>query len=379
MAGNTAGVSPLDDIVTKVCQSSEEDWGLILEICDKVSASQNGPKDFLSAFVKLVRAQGSLEKIGLKALLVMESCVKNCGYSFHKEMCAKFFQDEIQRLLLFRTGTPVAVCKRLKELLVEWEKEFKGNPSLGAVSSTILALRQDGHEFPGYAALGVSKKTAFVVPKTEAEQDAELAAAIAASLQESTKLAKTMPFSPADPPKAPRRTVLALYQFEAKEEGELSFEEGDVLHVIDDSHPDWWKGEFRGRVGLFPSNFVQSSSKDAKKPSQPLPAPSQPSPIVDPANLTAEIEKLDQTLELFMNADPNSGSAEATKQLEDAFAHCLTTRSLLESKRGAFEAKYNDFFAVHERLTNILSVYDHMMKSLPPSHQFPHTPPTFHA
>lgn len=54
---------------------------------------------------------------------------------------------------------------------------------------------------------------------------------------------------------APRR-VKALYDFEPNDEGELAFKEGDVIRVIDSAYKDWWKGELRGEIGIFPVNYV---------------------------------------------------------------------------------------------------------------------------
>jgi signal transducing adaptor molecule len=57
---------------------------------------------------------------------------------------------------------------------------------------------------------------------------------------------------------APKK-VKALYDFEPNEEGELSFKEGDIIRVIDSVYKDWWKGELRGQIGIFPVNYIVGS------------------------------------------------------------------------------------------------------------------------
>lgn len=54
--------------------------------------------------------------------------------------------------------------------------------------------------------------------------------------------------------------VRALHNFEPADSGELAFEKGDIIKVVDRTHKDWWRGQLKGRTGIFPVNYVVRSS-----------------------------------------------------------------------------------------------------------------------
>lgn len=50
--------------------------------------------------------------------------------------------------------------------------------------------------------------------------------------------------------------VRALHSFEPTEPNELAFERGDIIKVVNQEYKDWWRGQLRGRTGIFPVNYV---------------------------------------------------------------------------------------------------------------------------
>uniref|UniRef100_A0A3P9P2G0 Intersectin 2b n=1 Tax=Poecilia reticulata TaxID=8081 RepID=A0A3P9P2G0_POERE len=60
--------------------------------------------------------------------------------------------------------------------------------------------------------------------------------------------------------------VIAIYDYTAANQDELSFSKGQLINVLDKSNPDWWKGEVNGVTGLFPFNYVQMTTDN--EPSQ---------------------------------------------------------------------------------------------------------------
>ena len=64
---------------------------------------------------------------------------------------------------------------------------------------------------------------------------------------------------PSKPPKPKNlKFVRASFAYKAKDSEELSFDQGDLLYILDDvSDPDWWKARCKGKEGFVPANFAE--------------------------------------------------------------------------------------------------------------------------
>ncbi|XP_039388469.1 intersectin-2 isoform X2 [Mauremys reevesii] len=54
--------------------------------------------------------------------------------------------------------------------------------------------------------------------------------------------------------------VIAMYDYAATNEDELSFSKGQIINVLRKDDADWWQGEISGVTGLFPSNYVKMTT-----------------------------------------------------------------------------------------------------------------------
>src|SRR5262249_49837472 len=59
--------------------------------------------------------------------------------------------------------------------------------------------------------------------------------------------------------------VRALHKFEPTEPGELAFDKGDIIKVVDRGYKDWWRGQLRGKTGIFPVNYVVSIAFELRR------------------------------------------------------------------------------------------------------------------
>lgn len=123
-------------------------------------------------------------------------------------------------------------------------------PSLARQSST----SKYGVPPPPPSAAG----TAVTAPPPYTNDGASPAAVASAS-----SLGKKAP--PPPPPMKKSSSVpapqycVALYDFAAQAEGDLSFNVGDRIQIIErsDSQDDWWTGKVNGVSGSFPGSYTQ--------------------------------------------------------------------------------------------------------------------------
>ncbi len=73
------------------------------------------------------------------------------------------------------------------------------------------------------------------------------------------------PYSPPQPSPSAHSNSLqttqpcarAIYDFEAENEGELEFKEGDLIMLTEEIDENWLEGELDGHTGFFPQNYVE--------------------------------------------------------------------------------------------------------------------------
>jgi hypothetical protein len=54
----------------------------------------------------------------------------------------------------------------------------------------------------------------------------------------------------------------AVFDFEGDDYDQLSFQVGDLITILEQDPSGWWTGEFKGRVGMFPYNYVEIEASE---------------------------------------------------------------------------------------------------------------------
>ncbi|PIK49180.1 putative hepatocyte growth factor-regulated tyrosine kinase substrate [Apostichopus japonicus] len=110
----------------------EPDWDATLQVCDSVRQQDVTAKYALTQVKK--KLQDKNPRVGLYALQVLESCMKNCGNPIHEEVATGPFMNEMKDLV--------------NELLQAWAHAFRNEAKLKIVVDTFNQMKSDGHSFP---------------------------------------------------------------------------------------------------------------------------------------------------------------------------------------------------------------------------------------
>ncbi|XP_062520363.1 signal transducing adapter molecule 1-like [Corticium candelabrum] len=374
-------------------EKSDVDWALVMDICDRVNESQNGPAEVMKAVKKRLGDPRAL--VVLHTLNLLGALVENCGKQLHLLVCSRDFATEFRRLVKM-SGPQQKVADKMKELIHKWVFEnFKGHADLGIIEYELYwNLKREGVHFPSSGAHTMPSASSTVskpAGSVQISEDEQLARAIQMSLNESTssstpqaapvassvsslypQLGGNRAPSPTPTRRAPAemRKVRALFNFEAAEDNELSFKAGDIIGILDDSDPNWWRGQTYEGIGLFPANFV-SPDLSAPPPSQQLADRrtrfADSVPVTEKAKKKAEIseEKIDLLLEMLKNADATDANGEEDATVKELEAQCKEMGGLVTDKMRETDRAVSELTKLKEQFEDAMAMYQRLIKEVP--------------
>jgi len=377
-------------------KNTTEDWGLIMSVCDRVGATNTGPKECLKALVK--RLNHPDPHVVVQAITLLDACVNNCGRYFLLEIASREFETEFRKLL---GKSHPKVAEKLKAMLKRWaEGEFSKDSQYSLIPSLYTNLKREGLDFNGGEA-GPKKKSELpqdpLVVSSQQEED-DLAKAIQLSLQENKGSSKASSSSASngsgalypldslgsglgtDPvatggasalPRKEEKKARALYDFEAAEDNELTFKAGEMVVILDDGDPNWWKGSNHRGEGLFPSNFVttdlDSDVRGERKRSVVFNEEvevKEVEQVTFPAQETIDQNKISTLLSMLHEADPTTGEADPPDmpRLEQQVS---AMGPLIDAELERTDRRHAQLTRLSHELVDALSLYHNLMREAP--------------
>ncbi|XP_038163250.1 ADP-ribosylation factor-binding protein GGA1-like [Cyprinodon tularosa] len=123
MAAAPPDETSLQSLINKATNplNKETDWDNIKGFCDKLDSEPDGPQ--LATRLLAHKIQSPQEWEAMQALLVLETCMKNCGNRFHGEVGKFRFLNELIKVVspkYLGTRAPEPVKAKVLEMIYSW-------------------------------------------------------------------------------------------------------------------------------------------------------------------------------------------------------------------------------------------------------------------
>ncbi|VUZ39890.1 unnamed protein product [Hymenolepis diminuta] len=374
----------MEAAIDKCCdlKNLDDNWAEIINVADTYAMGQ--PKRCLKLITNKIFQHNP--NVSMKAITLLDSCVKNAGNSFTREMSSREFTQN------FKKGYPKLQTKprmRLIDLSKGWWKDYGSNPEFSLLTGLYpwieIEYPTHVHEYEASMNIENKMKNREKIRNLKAQEEEDLAKAIALSLSETEAKAsqsRNQPLAQQTQQPQPSSSVYptlqnsgntsttaptpngnqnlgtarAQFDFEAAEDNEISFKEGDIITLIDISDQNWWRGRIFGTEGLFPAQFVTRESADAGKDTK---APDAKKSDASSQKKAVKIdpELVENCLEMLGDADTTGVSRPDPEDLPVMEAQCKAMEPLIEAELESVYGRISEVDLLKQKLSEALAQY----------------------
>uniref|UniRef100_A0AAQ5X4B8 Golgi associated, gamma adaptin ear containing, ARF binding protein 1 n=1 Tax=Amphiprion ocellaris TaxID=80972 RepID=A0AAQ5X4B8_AMPOC len=122
--------------------NKETDWDSIKGFCDQLDNEPEGPQ--LATRLLAHKIQSPQEWEAMQALMVLETCMKNCGKRFHSEVAKFRFLNELIKVVspkYLGARAPEPVKKKVLEMMYSWTVRL---PNETKIADAYQMLKKQG-------------------------------------------------------------------------------------------------------------------------------------------------------------------------------------------------------------------------------------------
>ncbi|GAA6054704.1 hypothetical protein JCM3770_000039 [Rhodotorula araucariae] len=385
--------NPYDEVVSKATdeKQTEINWEVALAVCDKVNdQGEPGARNCIAALQKRFTHRSA--NVQLFSLTLATALVNNCGPSVHREISGKAFTQALTRLINDRTTHDTVKKEALKQIET-WVKEHPNNSDFDLLVETYETLKRQGHNFHPERPPTPKGPSDDLLRREEEELQRALAESAALAdpkrnYQPSSSRARSpSPVRAAPPAREPAGTagpkfVRGLYNFDGETADELPFRRGETVRVLERVSDEWWRGELRGRIGIFPTNYVEELPDEPSLSGVPAYQQSQQSLSVTPADpaageaeIFAQAAAVDKLLALMHQLRARGEDFADNEELTDLYNSSMALRPRVVQLIRKYEQKQADLYAMSEKVDRAKATYE-QLTGTPPQHAHSYPQPT---
>lgn len=181
------------------------------------------------------------------------------------ERPASLYQSSIDRSLERPTSSA--------SLASDFRKRRKSEPAVGQPRGlgdpSASRMSPGGADLPGSSATLTKSFISSSPSSPSRAKDRESPRSYSSTLSD---LGRSAPRERRGTPEKEKFPAKAVYDFKAQTSKELSFKKGDTVYILRKIDQNWYEGEHRGRVGIFPISYVEKLMPPEKaQPARPPP------------------------------------------------------------------------------------------------------------
>lgn len=353
------------------CKLTVDNWQYILDVCDLI---KDDPEELGGHAIKIIeeRLEQDDGNVILRALSLLVSLAENCGSRLQQAISSKHFTSVLSKLVE-KQDIHITIKKEIAKSVKQLSDSFKNDPSLKSMDDLYKKIlrqkpyllqepevSQKQHTSQNGLADDKDLEEALKLSLLEYEKQKDIK--LETQKQHSTDTSNININQPVIV-----RKVCALYDLIASEPDELTFKKGDVITVVGQVYRDWWRGTLRGKVGIFPLNYVTPLTEATKESLQ--------KDLLQEEHILSQSENIDRLLCELKTC--NNSDMTQNNYINELYGLVTPLRPQITRAMGKYSQKKDDLISLRQILINSEAIYNQLLNCAADSFTSPMPHPSY--